>query len=168
MILGVIGGGFFYVVKKRIIQEAKPSVVSINKTIIRKMDKKISFSDDVKLKIKISSGEEISAEVAQSDAKKHIGLGGKKEFFGLIADSMLFVFDSSSNYSFWNKDMFFPIDIIWIKDDTVIDITENMPDFKTSPNYTVTPKGAVNFVLEVNAGFIKENSVKIGDKVEFK
>lgn len=161
--LGLFGGGFLYVVKKKIAREAELVVISVNKAAVKKTDKKISFSDDAKIKIKIGSSDDVLAEVAQSDAKKHTGLGGRNSL--AAGDGMLFVFDSSSNYSFWNKDMLFAIDLVWIQDGAVVDVTEDMPDFKTSPNYTVTPKGAVNLVLEVNTGFIKEHNIKIGDKI---
>src|SRR3989344_4787919 len=163
LFLAVIAVLFFYTAKKKI-NQTQSGVVSLNAPSNKKHSGKTVLADDAIVKIKIGE-EEIVAMVAKSDARKHIGLGGKAEFFGLVADGMFFVFDSSSKYSFWNKDMLFPIDIIWIKDDAVVDISENMPDFKTSPNYTVTPQSEANFVLEVNAGFVKEKNIKIGDEV---
>lgn len=61
--------------------------------------------------------------------------------------------------------MLFMIDIIWIKDGTVVDISDNMPEFNNSPNYTVASKNEADFVLEVSPGFIKKHGIKIGDPV---
>ena len=79
----------------------------------------------------------------------------------------IFVFDKSYKYSFWMKDMLFPIDIIWIGEDfSVVDITENAEP-NSYPNL-FTPREEALYVLEVNAGFSNEKGLKIGDKVEFK
>lgn len=157
--LGAIAVLFFYTAKKKIHPEQ--SLVAIQKPAARQSVLKADLIDDKIAKVKIGSTE-IAALVAKSDAKKHTGLGGRNALGS--GEGMLFVFDSFSKYSFWNKDMLFPIDIIWIKDGAVVDASENMPDFKISPNYTVTPQAEANFVVEVNAGFVKEHNIKIGDK----
>jgi len=123
---------------------------------------KMGFVDGARITVKVGNGE-VTAEVAKSNVKKHSGLGERKEL--KAGDGMLFVFDKPNNYSFWNKGMFFTIDIIWIKDGVVVDISEDMPDFETSPNYTVTPKAEADFVLETTSGFITKHRIKIGDRV---
>ncbi|HEY4519179.1 MAG TPA: DUF192 domain-containing protein [Candidatus Paceibacterota bacterium] len=161
LFLGIIAVLFFYTAKKKI-NQTQNEVVSLNAPLNKKLSGKAVLADDAIVKIKIGEAE-VMAEVVKSDAEKHTGLSGREKLDA--GTGMFFVFDSSSKYSFWNKDMLFPIDIIWIKDSQVVDISENMPDFKTSPNYTVTPQAEANFVLEVNAGFVKEKNIKIGDEV---
>ena len=162
LFLAIIAVLFFYTAKKKI-NQTQSGVVSLNAPLNKKHSGKAVLADDAVVKIKIG-GAEVTAEVAKSDAKKHTGLSGREKLDA--GTGMFFVFDGPSKYSFWNKDMLFPIDIIWIKDGIVVDVSENMPDFKTSPNYTVTSQSEANFVLEVNAGFVKEKNIKIGDKVE--
>ncbi|MEK9175139.1 MAG: DUF192 domain-containing protein [Patescibacteria group bacterium] len=81
---------------------------------------------------------------------------------------MLFIFSQSYVYRFWMKDMMFPIDIIWINNNKVVDIENNvLNNFDISKPHFYTPRTPVNFVLEVNARFASENKIKIGDTISF-
>ncbi len=109
---------------------------------------------------------EIPVEIATSSAAVQKGLSGR---VSLAADrGMLFLFDHPEKYRFWMPDMRFPIDIIWIDDNQVIDADENVSP-KFDPLYPVfyTPARPVQYVLEVNAGFMKRNNIHIGDAVTF-
>ena len=161
LFLAIVAVLFFYTAKKKI-NQAQNGVVSLGAPLNHKRAGKAVLSDGAMIKMKVG-GSEVMAEVVKSDAKKHTGLSGREKLDA--GTGMFFVFDSASQYSFWNKDMLFPIDIVWIRDGKVVDVSESMPDFKTSPNYTVTPQSEANFVLEVNAGFVKEKNIKIGDEV---
>ncbi len=105
-------------------------------------------------------------EVADTDAKRAQGLSDR-----LTLDQshgMLFVFPTKDRYAFWMKDMHFPLDFIWIEDDLIVDITENVPTPVTAtylPRYQ--PKSQVNKVLEINMGVVKKNGIIIGQKVSF-
>lgn len=124
--------------------------------------RKSASSDD----IIIINNKIISVETADTVAKRAQGLSGRQS---LSADQgMLFVFDSQTTPSFWMKDMKFPLDIIWLQDQTVVDLTENLsvPDKMDIPR--AKPGVPVNYVLEVNAGFIQENNIKVGDTLQYK
>ena len=55
---------------------------------------------------------EIYLDLAATNEEKRRGLSGRN---GLEEnEGMLFVFEEPGFYSFWMKDMLFPIDIIWI------------------------------------------------------
>lgn len=165
LFLAVIAVLFFYTAKKKIAQQGTDGEISITAPVGKKQAGGAHLTDGATIKLAIGEAE-VEAEVVKSDARKHTGLSGREKLGA--SSGMFFVFDSSSKYSFWNKDMLFSIDIIWIKDGAVVDVSENMPDFKTSPNYTVTPQAEANFVLEVSAGFVKARDIKIGDKISFK
>jgi len=80
---------------------------------------------------------------------------------------MFFVFNEPDKYAFWMKNVEFPLDIIWINQDKVIiDIKANVSTCRDSCP-TLVPQEKAKYVLEVNAGFIEKNQVKIGDKVVF-
>jgi uncharacterized membrane protein (UPF0127 family) len=81
---------------------------------------------------------------------------------------MLFVFPKASIYSFWMPDMNFPIDILWINNGRVVDTDENMTNIfdPANPRY-YSPSSPAQFVLEINAGFIRRNNIRIGDPVIF-
>lgn len=114
--------------------------------------------------IKIGSAE-IKAEVVDNESTRMKGLSGREGLAG--GEGMLFVFEKSDIYPFWMKDMKFAIDIIWIKDNRIVDIVESAEPPSTAQkimNYT--PRAESDLVLETNAGFCEENNVKIGDEVQ--
>lgn len=119
------------------------------------------LKDGMFVEVKIGSAV-VRSEVAQSDAKKKQGLSGRDS----LADNagMLFVFNKEGTYPFWNKDMRFPLDMIWINGTTVVDSYEGLPPFSGVP-VTLTPKASADLVLEVNASFIKKYQIKAGDRV---
>ena len=59
----------------------------------------------------------------------------------------------------------FPLDFIWIDDNKVVDITENVPVLIQGTIPTIKPKEPINKVLEVNAGEIAAAHIQIGDTV---
>ncbi|MDP3645837.1 MAG: DUF192 domain-containing protein [bacterium] len=79
-------------------------------------------------------------------------------------EGMLFVFENDGMYSFWMKDMRFPIDIIWISTDGyVVDVRENVsPD--TYP-ISFSPKKPARYVLELPAHAVKRFNIHRGDIV---
>ena len=110
------------------------------------------------------NGARIEVEIADSLSEKARGLSGME---GLGQnEGMFFVFDEPGYYSFWMKDMKFPIDIIWIANDKkIIDITKN-----ASPGSypsVFKPASSARYVLELNAGFADKHEIKIGDWAEF-
>ena len=130
-------------------------------------DSKVLNSLNHESKIKIGE-KEINVEIADTLHEKDKGLSGKTH----ISDDegMLFIFTPKTYPGFWMKNMNFAIDIIWISDNTIVQIDENIPppppDRKDSDLTLYRPPKAVNFVLEVNAGFSQKNSIKVGDSVK--
>ena len=63
--------------------------------------------------------------LAKTDSEKMKGLSGR----GSLSSNtgMLFIFKDKDNYGFWMRDMKFPIDIIYINDNKVVDFVENAP-----------------------------------------
>ncbi|MCR4263579.1 MAG: DUF192 domain-containing protein, partial [Candidatus Roizmanbacteria bacterium] len=69
---------------------------------------------------------------------------------------------------FWMKGMEVPIDIIWIKDSTIIDIDKNAqpePGISDTQLKRYSPNGSVDYVLEVRGGLSDEKGFDIGDSV---
>jgi uncharacterized protein len=109
----------------------------------------------------------VQVEIADTASARAQGLGNRDK---LLSDSgMLFVFDQSNQYKFWMKGMRFPLDIIWIQDDTIADIITDVP--KPDPNtpdnslQIYAPTVSVNRVLEVNTGYIRSHGIVVGDKL---
>ncbi|MEK7519988.1 MAG: DUF192 domain-containing protein [Patescibacteria group bacterium] len=161
--LAVVLFAFLYTTRKNI-TEKLPAVSHQREQGARTVSPG-AFNDDAQVRVTIGTAD-VNAEVAASDAKKHTGLSGHEKLGA--NEGMLFVFDSLGPYAFWNKDMLFPIDVVWINAGTVVDVYEHMPDFATSPNFTAAPKENATFVLEVTAGFVQEHGITIGDAVSIR
>ncbi|MCK5510280.1 DUF192 domain-containing protein [Candidatus Parcubacteria bacterium] len=104
----------------------------------------------------------IPVELADTPEKHIQGLSDKKELIG----GMLFLFDNKKVRNFWMKNMNFPIDIIWIDNGKIVNISENLQPEGERPEKTYSSIYPVNYVLEVNAGFCEENNILIGDKIK--
>lgn len=109
----------------------------------------------------------VAVEVADTDAKRQKGLGGK-----LILpenQGMLFVFDQKQGYhSFWMKDMQIPIDIIWISGNKIVQIDKNAkpePGVSDKDLKRYMSQNPVDYVLEVNTGWSDRNNIKVGDTI---
>ncbi len=106
-----------------------------------------------------------TVEVVDSDDKRALGLSGRESL--LPEHGMLFLFDVKDTYAFWMKDMKFPIDIVWIDENIIADIYENVPVPLANVNLPrYQAHKPVNKVLEVNAGEVKNHGFKIGDVVQ--
>lgn len=114
-------------------------------------------------KVKINN-KIINVEVMATKAQQMQGLSGKEKLEE--NNGMLFVYQDKQIRSFWMKEMLFPIDIIWIDDNKIVDFNKNVPIPSKEKIPTVSPKKPINYVLEINAGFIDKNGFKIGDKVD--
>jgi len=115
------------------------------------------------------NGTKINIFLAQTPEQRSEGLSKTESL--KENEGMLFVFDKKDTKpSFWMKNMLFPIDIIWINDKKVIQIDTNVPvppkDTPDNKLETYSPTTEIDYVLEVNAGFCKDNNIKLGSKVD--
>ncbi len=111
----------------------------------------------------------IFTHIADSQEKRRLGLSVMNTM--PKDEGMLFYFGIENTYPiFWMKDMNFPIDIIWIDDNKILHIDKNIPPpTPGAPDNKLTlyrPPGAIDYVLEVNANFTDENTIKVGDEVD--
>lgn len=108
-------------------------------------------------------------ELAQTEGERVLGLSGRKTLGA--NNGMLFTFPTSDYPAFWMKNMNFPLDIIFINNDTIVTIKNNVqPAPKGALNQnipTVTSTAPANKVLELQAGAAEKNGIKVGDKVTF-
>jgi YVTN family beta-propeller protein len=79
---------------------------------------------------------------------------------------MLFVFHNEEPRTFWMKNTFIPLDMIFVDSNLkIVDIKENVPPCAQGDECPLYPsKERAQYVLEVNAGFVQENGIKIGDQ----
>ena len=116
--------------------------------------------------VRFPDGTVIAVEIADSAEERRIGLSGHAY---LDADrGMLFLFDEPSRPAFWMKDMKFPIDIVWLRDGTVVGIESDVRPTTDEKLPKVRPNDDINQVLEVNAGFVREHGLAEGDSLDIK
>lgn len=109
------------------------------------------------------AGKDVLVVLADTASKREQGLSGRQKLAS--GEGMLFVFEKPDIYSFWMKDMLFPIDIVWIDDQYGVVYIQKNADPRSYPD-TFLPTLPAQYVLEVNAGFSEKNNLKVGDKVE--
>lgn len=106
----------------------------------------------------------IRVEIARSPEERTKGLSGHEPL--AEDEGMLFVFQEPGVYSFWMKEMLFPLDMIWIRDGVVVDLSEHVPLMENGSITTRSPRKPVDMVLEVNAGWAQRNNISYGDPVD--
>lgn len=108
----------------------------------------------------------IDLEVAQTPAQQALGLMYRSE----LANNrgMLFPFDPPQLVSFWMKNCLISLDLIFIYEGEVIDITENAPPCKANACPTYGPNQIVDHVLELRGGRSAEIGLTVGDRLKIK
>jgi len=121
------------------------------KTIFKKDGELTFFTKRNNIKINI--------ELAETNAK---GLMFRKD---LPDDAgMFFEFDSDQILSFWMKNTYIPLDIIYVNSKyQIVDIREAKPMNIKS----IISKKPAKYVVEVNAGFCDVNNIKEGDFIDY-
>jgi len=106
----------------------------------------------------------ISLEIAQTPQQRARGLMFRKNLDE--NQGMLFIFENSAFHSFWMKNTLIPLDIIWINENKEIVYLISANPCKTETCESYKPDSPAKYVLEVNQGFVRENNIKVGDKIK--
>ncbi|MEK7090731.1 MAG: DUF192 domain-containing protein [Patescibacteria group bacterium] len=128
------------------------AIVKNNPTVTLKAEREVKIGETV-----------FKTEVVDNPALWTKGLSGRAS---LPEDGgMLFIFPDQQIRNFWMKDMKFPIDIIWIRDNKIIGIVMGAePAFQESYEIYTSPEPA-DTVLEINAGLSQKLGIQVGDTV---
>lgn len=126
-----------------------------------------TIKDRSLIEIKIKE-KKYQVEVVNNKESIALGLSGRQE---IGSDGMLFVFSNPKYPVFWMKQMNFPLDFLWIKDNEIVQIDENIPypvnNVSLEELELYKSKFLVDKVLEVQAGFVEKENIKVGDKIKF-
>jgi len=128
-------------------------------TLVLRDPASIKYQNLVNLNIGSTS---LQVEVVESKQSISKGLSGRKSLEE--GTGMLFSFSESGIYGFWMREMYFPIDIIWIGESFEVLGTENWVSPETFPEIFYSPE-KTKYVLEVNAGFAEKNGIDTRDMV---
>ena len=106
-------------------------------------------------------------EVSQTLAERMKGLQFRKSLEKNAG--MLFIFSESGKHSFWMKDTFIPLDMIWLdRDKKIVTIVPNILPCTTAQCPVYAPDKNALYVLEINAGVSIEKNLKVGDQAIFR
>ncbi len=108
----------------------------------------------------------VVAELATTREQHQAGLAGRN--YLAPNRGMLFVFSAPGRPAFWMRGMNFPLDLLWIADGEIKEITPNVPTPRgNGPVPVYQPKTTVTAVLEVPAGFSQRRQIAPGMKVQW-
>ena len=106
----------------------------------------------------------LAVEIVDTPEKRTQGLSNRSSL--PENTGMLFVFTDYRQRNFWMKEMQFPIDMIWISDAQVVGIQKNVPIPTSSQLLIYTSPEAVNYVVEVNAGWAEQHEIFVGSSFQ--
>jgi len=110
-----------------------------------------------------SSPIQIDIEISDNDEERMRGLMDR---LNLPENAgMLFIFPNEEPRSFWMKNTFISLDIIYINSKKEIVSIQKYTQPKST--YSIPSERPATYVLEVNAGFTDKYSIQPGDKIDF-
>ncbi len=114
----------------------------------------------------VLNGKSFKAEVVSDDASRSRGLMFRPRLDESAA--MLFVYPREGVYSFWMKNMLFPLDLIWLgRQHRVVYVKENFAPCQDDPCEIATPPVKAQYIIEVKAGTVRKLALKTGTPVDF-
>ncbi len=111
-------------------------------------------------------GQALPVEIVRTPEAQARGLGERDSL--AWGRGMLFPYEKYSFLVFWMQGMRFDIDIVWIRDDRIVDIAHRVPHPPTQSAEPIRVRAPelVNLVLEVPAGYAQAQGWARGDRVE--
>lgn len=106
---------------------------------------------------------QIDIEIADTPAERTQGLMYRRS---LPADAgMLFIFDSAQPLTFWMKDTFISLDMVFVNDSKeIVSIARSTIPLSEA---LIPSGGDAMYVVEVNAGFCDTHGIREGDSIDF-
>jgi uncharacterized membrane protein (UPF0127 family) len=108
----------------------------------------------------------LGVEVAENRRERRRGLMFRENL--PIDKGMLFVFPEERNRSFWMKNTYIPLDMIFVDSQgRVVNTREAYPEPETSDENLNRYRSAspVKYVVEANSSFVERRNVEKGDRV---
>lgn len=105
----------------------------------------------------------IDIEVKQDSYERAEGMMWRKSMED--TQGMLFIMDAEEPQTFWMRNTYIPLDIIFVSaDKTILNVRANAPPETLGPQ---SSKGNALYVVEVNGGFCAKYGIEAGDKITF-
>ena len=106
---------------------------------------------------------QIDIEIADNPSKRETGLMFRRS----LPDNagLLFIYKKRQPLSFWMKNTYIPLDIIFVDEDMkIVTISKNTKPLSEDP---IPSYRYSMYVIEVNAGFCDKYGIQIGDYIKF-
>lgn len=107
----------------------------------------------------LKTNKKLTIEIADNDAERQQGLMYRKT----MPDScgMLFIMPTNEPQSFWMKNTYLPLDILYLNESKkIVTIQANRIPFSEDP---INSFENARYVLEVNAGYSQRHGIQKGD-----
>ena len=105
----------------------------------------------------------IEIEVADDENERILGLMNRDSIPANAG--MLFMMGVEESQSFWMKNTKIPLDIIYVSaDNVIVKVCANTEPYSLK---NIDSDFPAMYVVEVNAGFVKKNGIKAGDRIIF-
>lgn len=111
------------------------------------------------------NNKKIFLDVANNDEKRATGLMYRENL--PENNGMIFLFDKVDKYNFWMKNVKIPLDMIFIYNNKIVKIYNNVPICKNDPCEIYPSDYKIDSVIELKGGFCKKYDVKPGMSVTF-
>ena len=110
-------------------------------------------------------GQRFDVEIADTEPARERGLMFRES---MPPDhGMLFLFDDSTERTFWMKNCRMPLDILYFDEKyKLVSVQQRVPACRSDPCPVYPSAGAVKYVLELNAGTTDKLGVKPGDALK--
>lgn len=106
----------------------------------------------------------IDIEIADDDDKRERGLMYRRQME--LGQGMLFIFPDEDLRSFWMRNTYLPLDILYLDaQKKIVRIHENVA---TLNERSIPSDFPAKYVVEVNAGFCALHGIRTGDQMAFK
>ena len=103
----------------------------------------------------------ITVEIAEDERSRTLGLMYRRTL--AQQHGMLFLFDDAVQRSFWMKNTFLSLDMIFVADDGTVDTIHHSATPRSEESYP--SRGPARAVVEVNAGFARAHHLRPGDRM---
>jgi uncharacterized membrane protein (UPF0127 family) len=107
----------------------------------------------------------LDIEISADALSRVKGLSGREDLCENCG--MVFLFGKQAKHFFWMKDMNFPLDIVYIQNDKIVEIFKDVQVLDNMNEITeIFPNQNADKVLELNAGWCETHNVQLGNKIE--
>ncbi len=114
--------------------------------------------------LRVKAGDcEFSAELALSPSQQYKGLSGRKHLGD--DESMLFLFATAADKTFVMRKMNFPLDIIFIHNNRIVNLYHDLPPEGKDPKNSYHSGFPVDAVMEIKAGLSRDCRLGVGSEI---